>query len=89
MKMNKKTVLLFQDKNKEGIFVLENRLTALLFSKEMAEKASAIIYEEDENYEPIRKFETLEEIIEILTKNVIQFEEINIEFIDYNHEEDD
>ena len=87
--MNKKTVLLFQDNNKEGIFVLENRLTALLFSKEMAEKANDINYEEDENYEPIRKFETLEEIIEILTKNGVEFEEINIEFIDYNDEEDD
>ena len=87
--MNKKTVLLFQDNDKEGIFVLENRLTALLFSKEMAEKANDIIYEEDENYEPIRKFETLEEIIETLKKNGVKFEEVNLEFIDYNNEEDD
>ena len=87
--MNNKTVLLFQDNNKEGFFVLENRLTAFLLNKEMAEKAHDIIYEEDENCEPIRKFKTLEEIKEVLTENGIEYEEINLEFVNYNDEEED
>jgi len=83
--MNKKTVLLFQDNNSDDIFDLESRLTALLFDKDMVEKANKIIYEENEDYELINNFETMEEIKEVLDKNGIEYEEIDMSFVDYNN----
>ena len=84
MNINKKTVLLFQDNGSNDFFDLESILTALLFDKDMVEKANKIIYEEDENYEPINNFETMEEIKEALDKNGVKYEEIEMSFVDYN-----
>ena len=87
--MNKKTVMLFQDNGPDDFFNLESRLTALLFDKDMAKKAFDVIYEENENYESINKFGTMEEIKEALDKNGIKYEEIDMSFVDYNKEEDE
>jgi len=86
MNTNKKTVLSFQDNGSDDFFDLESRLTALLFNKDMVEKAKEIIYEENENWELINNFETMEEIKEMLDKNGIKYEEIDMNFVDYNND---
>ena len=86
MNINKKTVLLFQDNGSNNFFDFESILTALLFDKNMVEKANKIIYAEDENLEPINNFETMEEIKEALDKNGIEYEEIEMSFVDYNND---
>ena len=88
MNTNKKTVLLFQDNGSDDFFDLESRLTALLFDKDMIEKANKIIYEENEDWELINNFKTMEEIKEALDKNGIEYEEIEMSFIDYNKSEE-
>ena len=88
MNINKKTVLLFQDNGSDDFFDLESRLTALLFDKDMIEKANKIIYEEDEDWALINNFETMEEIKETLDKNGIEYEEIDMSFVDYNNEKE-
>jgi len=85
--MNKKTVVLFQDNNSYD-FNLENRLTALLFDKETVKQAEDIIYEENEDCEPVNNFKTMAEIKEALDKNSVRYEEIDLIFFDYNNEED-
>ena len=86
MNTNKKTVLSFQDNGSDDFFDLESRLTALLFNKDMVEKAKEIIYEENENWELINNFETMEEIKETLDKNGVKYEEIDMSFVDYNND---
>jgi len=86
--MNKKTVLLFQD-YKSNEFLFENRLTALLFDKDTAEKTNDIIYEENEDGEPVNNFKTIEEIKEIFDKNGFAYEEIDLRFVDYNNDQED
>ena len=86
MNINKKTVLLFQDNGSDDFFDLESKLTALLFDKSMVEKANKIIYEENEDWELINNFETIEEIKEVLDKNGIEYEGIEMSFIDYNND---
>jgi len=88
MNTNKKTVLLFQDNGSDDFFDLESRLTALLFDKDMVEKANKIIYEENEDWELINNFKTMEEIKEALDKNGIEYEEIEMSFVDYNKPEE-
>ena len=84
--MNKK-IIVFQD-NGKGCFVgLEDRLTALIFDKDMAEKAYGIIYEEDEG-ENIYDFKTMCDIKEHLAQSGIKYEEIDMSFFDYNLEEE-
>jgi len=87
--MNKKTALLFQDNGGGYFFNIESRLTALLFNKNMADKAQSIIYEENEDYESVNNFKTIAEIQEILNKNGIEYEEIDISFFDYNNPEEE
>jgi len=89
MNINKKTVLLFQDNGSDDFFDLESRLTALLFDKDMIEKANKIIYEENEDWELINNFKTMEEIKEALDKNGIEYEEIEMSFVDYNNDRED
>jgi hypothetical protein len=89
MNINKKTVLLFQDNGSDDFFDLESRLTALLFDKDMIEKANKIIYEENEDWELINNFKTMEEIKEALDKNGIEYEEIEMSFVEYNNDRED
>ena len=86
--MNKKTVLLFQDYSSHEL-IFENRLTALLFDKDAAEKTNDIIYEENEDGEPVNNFKTIEEIKEIFDKNGVGYEEIDLKFVDYNNDQED
>jgi hypothetical protein len=86
--MSEKKVLLFQDSDSENFISLEDRLTALLFDKDMADKANDVLYTENEDGDAvISNLKTMVEIEEHLEKNGIVFETVNFEFIDYNEAE--
>jgi hypothetical protein len=83
--MNEKTILLFHDAGDEASFMLDERLTALLFSKDMAAKAQDILYTENEDGDNMfSKLKTMVEIAEELEKNGVVFEAVDFEFFDYN-----
>jgi hypothetical protein len=86
--MNRKKIILFQDNDRDGFIGLEDRLTALLFDKDMAAKALEVICEEDEYGENIYDFKTMNDIKEHLAQSGIKYEEIDMSFFDYNLDEE-
>ena len=84
---NKKIALIFQDNSEEGFYGFEDRLSVLLFSIDIIQKVHDLIYMEDEDGEPVYNFKTITEIIDLLNKNGIEYEEIGMEFFDYNNPE--
>jgi transcriptional/translational regulatory protein YebC/TACO1 len=81
--MNEKKVLLFHDESDKAL-MLEDRLTALLFDRGMADKARDMMCAENEDGDIICDFKTMTEIEEELEKNGIVFEAVKFEFLDYN-----